>query len=127
MAIREQERAKFALERVNEAKTLNIRDKYKTQLIKLPARLQMNGLGQTVAFYLSEGTGSPEVKICEWLQDWLRPDHSRIYPANKSLIEAITQGTPDEYRRASAEVRALVVWLKRFAEAFIEDIAEARR
>jgi CRISPR type III-B/RAMP module-associated protein Cmr5 len=131
MATLEQERAAFALEKVDQAKTSKDKSKYKTQLLKLPARLHNNGLGQTVAFYLSAGKGKPEVVICEWIEDWLI--QRKIYE-RKPLISAVTGADrnipPDRieplYRQASAEVRALAVWLKRFAEAFIEGEEEPK-
>jgi CRISPR type III-B/RAMP module-associated protein Cmr5 len=132
MATLEQERAAFALEKVDSIKGGREKSKYKTQLLKLPARLHNNGLGQTVAFYLSAGTGKPEVAICGWIEEWLL--QREIYE-RRPLIEAITGARnsgiqPDRveplYRQASAEVRALAVWLKRFAEAFIEGEEEPK-
>lgn len=116
---REQERARFALGKVEGLTT--DRDKYKTQLLKLPARLHQNGLGPTVAFYLASGRGKPEWVICEWLEEWLR--QARVTPADRRLIDAITRGDAAGYRRAAAEARALAVWLKRFAEAFLTEAA----
>lgn len=120
MAMREQERARFALGKIKSVRDLGNRDDYRTQLVKLPARLHTSGFGQTVAFYLSEGADSEEAKICAWIEEWLRPGKAGIYPAGRDLIDAITAGTPEDYRRAGAETRALSTWLKRFAEAFIE-------
>jgi CRISPR type III-B/RAMP module-associated protein Cmr5 len=134
MATLEQQRAEFALKKVDEVKDdKERRAKFKTQLLKLPARLHNNGLGQTVAFYLSAGKEKPgrekpEVIICGWLEEWLRKE---IYPSGR-LIENIAgqKLAPDvaeaRYREASVEVRALAVWLKRFAEAFIEGEAEEK-
>jgi CRISPR-associated protein Cmr5 len=128
MATLEQQRAEFALKKVDEVKGGKDKAKFKTQLLKLPARLHNNGLGQTVAFYLSAGKGKPEVAICGWLEEWLQ---KQIYPSGR-LIENIAgqRLAPDEaeskYREASVEVRALAVWLKRFAEAFIDGEAEAK-
>jgi len=126
MATLEQQRAKFALGKVEEVKGGSQKAKYKTQLLKLPARLHTSGLGQTVAFYLASGSGSPEAEICDWLEKWLR--EATIY-GEGDLIQWITGSaralegddarTEALYRRASAEARALAVWLKRFAEAFI--------
>lgn len=130
MATLEQERATFALERVEEVKEGKDKAKYKTQLLKLPARLHSNGLGQTVAFYLSAGSGKPEVVICNWLEAWLRK--REVFGQEVRLIDGITgrHVTPDraeaDYREASVEVRALAVWLKRFAEAFIEGEEESK-
>jgi CRISPR-associated protein Cmr5 len=115
----EQERARFALEKIQGVRGMPAgeRDKYKSQLLKLPARLHTNGLGQTVAFYLSAGSGKPEWKICEWLGEWLG---TRQLHAGARLIDTLTTRSADDYRRAAAETRALAVWLKRFAEAFLE-------
>jgi CRISPR/Cas system CMR-associated protein Cmr5 small subunit len=135
----EQARATFALKKVEAVKDLpdpSRRAKFKTQLVKLPARLHNNGLGQTVAFYLAAGNGKseakPEVEICGWLEDWLRNGDGAVYrdPGDGGLIDWITgkettfggaAGDPALlYRHASAEARALAGWLKRFAEAFLE-------
>jgi CRISPR type III-B/RAMP module-associated protein Cmr5 len=129
MATLEQNRAAFALRKVDEIKAGGDRAKFKTQLLKLPARLHNNGLGQTVAFYLSAGRGKPEVMICDWIAEWLC--QQEIY-RDRNLIGGITGQTlpPDEaefrYREASVEIRALAVWLKRFAEAFVEGEEEPR-
>lgn len=123
----EQRRAAFALAKIDAVKALPDKAKYKTQLLKLPARLHSNGLGQTVAFYLSVGTATPpkpEKVICDWLQAWLTTEQN-IYPPQE-LVRSLSgtglaQGVDAEakYREAAAEARAVAVWLKRFAEAFI--------
>ena len=134
MATLEQQRAKFALGKVEGIKGMEpkTRAKYKTQLLKLPARLHTSGLGQTVGFYLAAGGDKPEVVICGWLEEWLR--ESEVYGVSGPLIHWITGSVPELqndddkaeslYRHASADVRALAVWLKRFAEAFIEGKSE---
>ena len=122
---REQMRAKFALGKICGLGSLpdDKKEKYRTQLLKLPARLHTSGLGQTVAFYLAAGAGTPEAEICGWLGAWMRD--TAIY-ANDHLIENVAGSnlTSDEaerkYRMASSEARALSVWLKRFAAAFLE-------
>jgi CRISPR type III-B/RAMP module-associated protein Cmr5 len=121
MATREQERARFALEKAESIRAQDDRDKYRTQLLKLPARLHANGLGQTVAFYLSAGRDKPEWQICDWLGQWLLGDEKA---GGEQLMKTIVSDAPGgtaRYRRHAAEARALSVWLKRFAEAFIEE------
>lgn len=116
----DQQRAQFALKKVNGIP--GQKEKYKTQLLKLPARLHTSGFGQTVAFYLSSGSDSPEAAICGWIGDWMR--EMKIYDT-RPLIESIAGNgmSPEEaerkYRVAASEARALSVWLKRFAEAFL--------
>ncbi len=124
MATLEQRRAEFALKKVEGIKEK--RAKYKTQLLKLPARLHSNGLGQTVAFYLSAGPDKPEADICGWLETWLNGG-GNIYAGGRLIDNVIGKGIPDaesKYRQASMEARALAVWLKRFAEAFIAEAPE---
>lgn len=117
----EQRRAEYALGKIDQVKKKSRADqaKYKSQLLKLPSRLHTNGFGQTVAFYLAAGKGKPEWEICSLLQAWLADQ--QIYPADKDLIRSIAEGSEALYRRASAEARALAIWLKRFAEAFIQE------
>lgn len=126
----EQRRAAFALAKIDTLKDAPDKAKYKTQLLKLPARLHSNGLGQTVAFYLSVGPSKPgkpakpERVICDWLQAWLTTEQD-LYPPQDLVRSLAGAGLPQDvdaearYRDASAEARALAVWLKRFAEAFI--------
>lgn len=127
----EQQRAAFALAKIEGIKSSPEKAKYKTQLLKLPARLHSNGLGQTVAFYLSSGAGKPETVICDWLQAWLVGEPQKIYPAQALVKSLAGLGLPEDmdpearYRLASVEARALAVWLKRFAEAFIAGEGDA--
>lgn len=127
---RERARAAFAAEKVRGLLQGDDRAKYKPQLLKLPARLHANGLAQTTAFYLSAGAGRPEAVICGWLQEWLQaaPEAGGpgIYMPPANLVDSLTGGDEAQYRAASAEARALSVWLKRFAEAFIEGEGEDR-
>lgn len=129
---RERARAAFAAVKVRGLRGRDDRAKYKTQLLKLPARLHANGLAQTTAFYLSAGAGKPEAVICGWLKEWLQagPESESkgpgIYGPQADLVDSLTGGNESQYRAASAEARALSVWLKRFAEAFIEGEGEDR-
>lgn len=118
----EQSRAAFALKCIDaiQPKPDKEKAKYRTQLLKLPARLHSNGLGQTVAFYLSAGPDKPEAVICKWIEDWLK---NRIVLGENGLLSCITGEDPaaeEKYRAASTEARAFAVWLKRFAEAFVK-------
>lgn len=115
--IRERQRARYALERVRSVMGESSQGGYLTWLRKLPAQLHVNGLGQTVAFYLA--AGNEREQICRWLEGWLVTDRG-IYLPPADLLEAITTGEDSTYRRASTEARALSLWLKRFAEAFLE-------
>lgn len=133
MATLEQKRACFALTHVEgvQADSEKSDKKFRTQLLKLPARLHNNGLGQTAAYLRAQGSGSPEHEIFSWLEAWLHGEAGGVYPAGVPLLDAASgraqavQGREEQlYRRASVEARALAVWLKRFAEAFLSDTEE---
>jgi CRISPR type III-B/RAMP module-associated protein Cmr5 len=122
----DQRRAGFALAKVLGEQGRGEKDKYLTELRKLPARLHTSGLGQSVAFYLSAGAKSPEARICDWLAEWLGQRGIYDKPQGAGLMSSITSdATAHKYRQASVEARALAVWLKRFAEAFLESTVPA--
>jgi len=124
MAGRDRQRAAFALGKIEGLEQRQAKDqaKFSTQLLKLPARLHANGLGQTVAFYLTagadDGTARPEVTICDWLAEWLLGDGRSGRDLVRHLVSD-TDCSPQRYRQLAAEARAVSVWLKRFAEAFL--------
>lgn len=127
----EQERAKAAWEAIEQVKQrneqLDDKKKYAKEYGSLarsaPADIQANGLGQTVSFWRAKGYEQREPKqdnahaeLLRHVADWLCSQ--KILPDNKNLIEWISKdATTEEYRRASAEAIAFLIWLKRFAEA----------
>jgi len=89
-----------------------------------PADIQANGLGQTVAFLRAKGLkdGKPKPHDPHWqlqedLSQWVL---GRLQCSHEQgLLGWITAAgtSTDDYRRATAEAMAFLVWLKRFAEA----------
>jgi len=119
----EQERAKRAWDCVKEAKGRgqNTAKDYGTQARDLPARLQTNGLGQTLAFLKSKGyeNGRPKshghVLLLEHVSAWVM---EQVGAGDQDLLEwVINSASSEEYRRVMAEAMALAEWLKRFAES----------
>ncbi|MFH1097739.1 MAG: type III-B CRISPR module-associated protein Cmr5 [Candidatus Desantisbacteria bacterium] len=126
MQTMQQQRAKYALEKVTAAKDdSNINNKeYKSYASGLPAMIQMNGLGQAAAFYCSKGTGDkPEQKtyraLYNLLSGWLN-EPGQPY-AGHDLLEGITHGEMHTYKLAQAESLALLDWVKKFARAYMGD------
>ncbi|GAB4440169.1 MAG: hypothetical protein Kow00120_08210 [Anaerolineae bacterium] len=108
---REQARAKQAwrdVEGVGEDQT-----KYGTLARKLPALIQTNGLGQTLAFLKSKKKESATQLLYRHLSSWVMQQMH----ANGDLLQAITGWTTEKYRRATTEALAYALWLRRFAEA----------
>jgi len=93
-----------------------------------PAEIQINGLGQTLAFWRAKGydKGQPKkdcnnahYQLLAHLSGWLREQLKlSISEDPQAVLEWIVkQAKTDEYRRATTEAMAFLNWLKRFAEA----------
>ncbi len=118
----ERERARYAWEKIGEVKVGGFDKEYKALARSAGADIQINGLGQTLAFWKSKRDSDAHSKLYEHVSHWVRKrvDESWIgVDLLQKLIEEETSG--DQYRRATTEAAALVVWLKRFAEAEIAD------
>ncbi len=122
----EQRRASKAWECVRDAKATNFGKEYGQLCRKAPADIQINGLGQTLAFWRAKGSenGQPKEKgnnaywrLYTHLSQWVLAE-LRIR-SQQALMDWITdQGTGvDDYRRATSEALAFLIWMKRFAEA----------
>lgn len=127
----EQERAKAAWAAVGQVKQRNEQleekkgyaKKYSSLARSAPTDIQANGLGQTLAFWRAKGyeQGKPKpddahAALLGHVANWLR--ERKILPEGKDPVEWISNdATTDEYRRATAEAIAFLIWLKRFAEA----------
>ncbi len=116
----QQQRAKYALEKVNQAAT-NPRishKEYKSYASNLPAMIHMNGLGQAAAFFKSKGDTHGE--LYNLLSGWLC-QQGQPYAGCTNLLEGITTKDMHAYRLAQAEAQALMDWVKKFAKAFMTD------
>ena len=111
----EQERAKAAWEDVGPVKSEKYKKEYGQLARSAAADIQVNGLGQVLAFWRAKGR--PEHKaLYKDVDEWVRSRLGITQPGD--LLQWIMQrATTDEYRRATAEALAFLTWLKRFAEA----------
>lgn len=128
----EQERARYALSCIRKhipgqgAKDGEAR-KYGTLVRRLPTMVLQNGLGQALAFLLADAEGredKPSRRLYDELEIWLhgapgaeRPD--RVYQNGRDLIDALMEGTRDDYRRAQMAALGLLVWMRKFADAYL--------
>lgn len=114
----EQQRAAFAWDCVQQVKKTSWASDY-CQLAKgLPAMVQVNGLGQTLAFLDSKGKrqDNEHARLAADLSRWV--SKQLLGSERNDLIPWITgQASAAEYRRATAEALAFLNWLRRFAEA----------
>lgn len=119
----EKARAEFAWECIQDVKT-NFDAGKKKEFASLarsgPSDIQINGLGQAIAFWQAKAKGDAGTvhgKLSSQVEAWLaKPENLNL--ANKKVYTWITtEAKTNEYSRATSETIALLVWLKRFAEA----------
>jgi len=132
----EQKRAVYTLGFINAHVKDDPADKAKlaTQIQKTPIRILQNGLGQALAFLLADDKGKhtdPSYKLYLHLQGWLcgadSLDHPcRIYGGQQcNLMEQLMEGSRAQYLQAQEEAIRLFAWLKKFADACLEESKDA--
>jgi len=115
----QQQRAAYALKVVTEAaKKASLHKEYKSYASGLPAMIHMNGLGQAAAFYKSK-KGTHGI-IYDVLSKWLCSEGQPYY-GSADLLAGITEKDMHAYRLAQAEAQALMDWVKKFAQAYMND------
>jgi CRISPR-associated protein Cmr5 len=92
---------------------------YKALANNAPADIQINGLGQTLAFWRAKGKGEHKAiysAVSDWVTKQLKATHT-----DGLLGWIMNEATSQQYRQATTEALAFLVWLKRFAEAELGD------
>lgn len=118
----QQKRAAHAYKKVKEVQPddkAKEAKEYGSLVRSLPAMIQRDGLGQTLAFLKAKDKG--EHKTPYWnayahLSDWTR-EQFKIQDKDKDLLEWLLEQPSDRYRQVTTEVQAYLIWLKRFVEA----------
>jgi len=114
----DQKRARQAWENVKTVKKQPFEGDYGSLARRVPALVQTNGLGQTLAFLKAKGKDNKAHQVLyDHLSDWVV---GQMGWRRELLAEVVEQGTAD-YRRATAEAIAFLNWLKRFAEAELKE------
>ena len=132
----EKERAAFALQRVEDLisedavrKNGYTGKEIKSYVRRLPAMIRTNGFGQAMAFFYARRQKYPAYgAVYKAVEDWLcgqggiygtATPAQGLMPSSAALMKAITEGDQTRYLRAQAETRALMMWVKKFAEALV--------
>ena len=121
MQTAQQERAKFALAKIEKYRDFEIKDQaeLKSYASSLPAMIHMNGLGQAMAFCKSKKDNHS--KLYDLLCDWLTSD-GQPYNGQKDLLSGITKCDMHTYRQAQAEAQMMMSWIQKFARAFLKSL-----
>lgn len=109
----DQERAGAAMKSVMDVKDKEYAREFGQMARKAPASIQINGLGQTLAFLKAKNKPA-HTELYKAVQEWVG---QRFAPQKDLLTWIIKDATSDDYRRATAEALAFLNWVKRFAEA----------
>lgn len=127
----EQQRAANALEQIRalQGRGSAVEGKFRSYVKGLPAEILTEGLGQALATHLAAagGANGPDAHgaLYRAVSDWLcRNDAYAPYPGQTNVIEGITQHDAVTYRQAQMEAMSYLVWLKKFAVAFLAESPE---
>ena len=126
----QQQRAKYALDEVNELSKLwatepEKQKRFQSEFISyasgLPAMIHLNGLGQTMAFCKTKGKDRDSYeKLYQIVSRWLCREQ-QPYSGYKDVLAGITGKDRQHYQLAQAETLALMSWVKKFAKAFLAE------
>ena len=126
-------RAEFAYNSVVAAKEKAFAKGYKSYAKKIPALIQTNGLGNTLAFIVSKGKrNNPQEKnnaydlIYDQISEWMRSGNNAcaLLPKNTDLLDFVITQPSTVYRQITTETLAFMSWLKRLADGLIEGEAD---
>jgi CRISPR-associated protein Cmr5 len=107
-------RAAEAWKAIQAIKTKSYQGKYGSLARKMPTLIQVNGLGQTLAFLKAKGNGQDHHDaMFNNLSSWV----STRVPGDGDLLNRALNMDSKTYRRATSESLSFLQWLKRFAEA----------
>ena len=114
----EQQRAAHAWKKIDDIQNdTGIDQKQYGSLVRgLPAMLQSNGLGQTLAFLKAKAKGdlrSVHMILYNHLAEWV----GKCVNSQGDLLGWVITQRSDTYRRATTEAITYALWLRRFAEA----------
>ena len=131
-AMPEQERARFALERIQALRDewqdkLKQQKEFNSHASAMPFMIRANGLGQTAAFYRGKTDKLAYQRLYQLLSNWLTQPE-RPFAGHSDLLEAITQSNQDAYLVAQIEALLFLDWVKKLSSAFLareEDQAPA--
>lgn len=97
---------------------------YRSYIKRLPAMIQTNGLGQSMAFcYANKNNvyGSIYEDIAAWIKEQ-QPQLLKKYTHqdNEEFVEIIINMNSGDYRIISNEVMAYLNWMRRFVDGMIK-------
>lgn len=128
----EQRRALYALQVIERHKAndgAEYKKRYSTLVHGLPSMVLQNGLGQALAYLVSDAEDKSAREkasraLYDELQEWLcgtrsRERPERVYVHGSDLITALMAGSRTDYQWAQVSALTLLGWMRRFAQAYL--------
>lgn len=122
----EQERARVAwncINYVNEKYKEKFKKEYRSLVMRLPAMIITNGLGQALAFLKSKGKSKeskPHEKLFKDIESWFSGNENIQWDKTQGgLMEKVINLPSDKFRHATSETLSFFSWMKRFADAVL--------
>lgn len=112
------ERAKFAYDELKNI--TSEKSDFRSLARSFPTIVQANGLTVAVALLYSKKDKNAHGKMYGMISKWLHKKEHISEGEKNDLMNAIANIESDKLRLATAEVMALLVWIKRFAEGMFK-------
>ena len=101
--------------------------KYRSYVKKMPSLIQVNGLGQTLAFYFSkidekvEGRIYGEIyrTVATWLKRQFPEQFRESTEEDHQLIKTVINLGSRDYRTFAMETLALLNWMRKFVDGLV--------
>ncbi|MCS7071206.1 MAG: type III-B CRISPR module-associated protein Cmr5, partial [Anaerolinea sp.] len=113
----QQRRAAHAWNAVEDVQKNHSKDKgkYGSLMRGLPALIQTDGLGQTLAFLMAKSKSEASHGIAfKQISDWVTQE---LKAQDTDLFQYLLKSSTAVYRQATTETLAYLQWIKRFVEA----------
>ena len=128
MPNKEQERSKFALNRINEltAEGGSVSEDLANFIVGTPTMILQNGFGQTMAFLLAKCRGQRNPRDKHYftfnaIARWSRTQNDRMSDEASGFFGTLADLPQNEYLILQEEALKMLQWLKRYARAFQEE------
>ncbi|MBL8152083.1 MAG: type III-B CRISPR module-associated protein Cmr5 [Blastocatellia bacterium] len=120
---KEQKRAKAAWDDITSIKDKGFDSEYSATAKNFPMMVLTNGLGQALAFLRAKNKDEHK-SFYKHISCWVTQE---IFDkSDEKLLEYLLECDSHIYRRSTTEALAFAVWLKRFAEAELDEKKKAK-
>ena len=122
-----QKRAAFALKKVLELRGSEVAKRFKPFSAGAPSMILQNGFGQALAFWASKGKDEHK-EMLDILRSWLSDEMELLKGKNTpDLLKNLSEMEQADFFEAQAEAIAVLEWVKRYANAFLNDSGKKKQ